>query len=53
MTMPLGTLREKLRELASGRTSYTAFGSFLLYVVGYLTLRFHLAQSPPGCENIR
>jgi hypothetical protein len=36
MTTPLDTLSEKLRELATGWTSYTAFGSFLLYVVGYL-----------------
>jgi hypothetical protein len=50
MTTPLDTLTEKLRKLATGWTSYTAFGSFLLYVVGYLTLRFHLTALGVGTD---
>jgi hypothetical protein len=50
MTTPLDTLGEKLRKLATGWTSYTAFGSFLLYVVGYLTLRFHLTALGVGTD---
>jgi hypothetical protein len=50
MATPLNTLREKLSELATGWTSYTAFGSFLLYVVGYLTLRFHLTALGVGTD---
>jgi hypothetical protein len=33
---------EKLGNLAGKWTAYTAFGSFLLYLLGYLTLRFQL-----------
>ena len=50
MSAPLDTLGKKLRELATGWTSYTAFGSFLLYVVGYLTLRFHLTALGIGTD---
>jgi hypothetical protein len=50
MTTPLDTLSERLRELATGWTSYTAFGSFLLYAVGYLTLRFHLTALGVGTD---
>ena len=32
---------EKARSLATGWASYAAFGTFLLYFLGYLTLRFH------------
>lgn len=34
---------EKLGSLAGKWTAYTAFGSFLLYLLGYLTLRFQLS----------
>jgi hypothetical protein len=46
MTTPL----DKLKELATGWPSYAAFGSFLLYVVGYLTLRFHLTALGVGTD---
>jgi hypothetical protein len=50
MTAPLDTLRDKLIKLAASWTSYTAFGSFLLYVIGYLTLRFHLTALGAGTD---
>jgi hypothetical protein len=50
MTTPLDTLSDKFRGLATGWASYTAFGSFLLYVVGYLTLRFHLTALGVGTD---
>ncbi len=34
---------EKLGSVAGKWTAYAAFGSFLLYLLGYLTLRFQLA----------
>src|SRR5579864_2056477 len=34
---------EKLGNFAGKWTGYAAFGSFLLYLVGYLTLRFQLS----------
>ena len=34
---------EKLGSLAGKWTAYAAFGSFLLYLLGYLTLRFQLS----------
>jgi hypothetical protein len=43
-------LGKTLKDLATGWTSYTAFGSFLLYVVGYLTLRFHLTALGVGTD---
>ncbi|MBV8631547.1 MAG: hypothetical protein JOZ83_11520 [Silvibacterium sp.] len=39
----LSGLTEKLSNFAGKWTSYAAFGSFLLYLVGYLTLRFQLS----------
>jgi hypothetical protein len=36
-------LTEKLGGVAGKWTAYAAFGSFLLYLLGYLTLRFQLA----------
>ncbi len=33
---------EKLGSVAGKWTAYAAFGSFLLYLLGYLTLRFQL-----------
>jgi len=50
MSTPLDTLGEKLRGLVTGWTSYTAFGSFLLYLVGYLALRFHLTALGVGTD---
>jgi hypothetical protein len=35
-------LAKRVQELGSHWTSYTVLGSFVLYVLGYLTLRFHL-----------
>jgi len=32
----------KLRDLSANWTAYTVLGSFLLYLLGYLSLRFHL-----------
>lgn len=37
------SVTEKLGGFAAKWTSYAAFGSFLLYLVGYLTLRFQLS----------
>lgn len=37
-----GNLAKRAQELGSHWTSYTVLGSFALYVLGYLTLRFHL-----------
>jgi hypothetical protein len=47
---PLDSIGEKLKALATGWTSYTAFGSFVLYVLGYLTLRFHLTALGVGTD---
>src|ERR1700736_1146018 len=43
MPEPLNDLTEKLGSLAGKWTAYAAFGSFLLYLLGYLTLRFQLS----------
>ncbi len=37
------SVTEKMGGFAAKWTSYAAFGSFLLYLVGYLTLRFQLS----------
>ena len=50
MATPLDTIGEKLKAVATGWTSYTAFASFLLYVLGYLTLRFHLTALGVGTD---
>ncbi|MGD0445878.1 MAG: hypothetical protein ABSA39_18245 [Edaphobacter sp.] len=39
----LNSFTEKLGNIAGKWPSYAAFGSFLLYLVGYLTLRFQLS----------
>ena len=44
------TIGEKLKTVATGWSSYTAFASFLLYVLGYLTLRFHLTALGVGTD---
>jgi hypothetical protein len=43
MAEPWSEFTEKLGSLASKWTGYAAFGSFLLYLFGYLTLRFELS----------
>jgi hypothetical protein len=42
MPGPWDELKEKLSALTSGWASYAALGTFLLYLFGYLSLRFHL-----------
>lgn len=37
------SVTEKIGNVAGKWTSYAAFGSFLLYLIGYLTLRFQLS----------
>jgi hypothetical protein len=46
----LDELVGRLRALASDWTTYTVLGSFLLYVIGYLTLRFHLTALGIGTD---
>src|SRR5580765_6278432 len=43
MPDPLNDVTEKLGSLVGKWTAYAAFGSFLLYLLGYLTLRFQLS----------
>ena len=50
MTALLDELVGRLRALASDWTTYTVLGSFLLYVIGYLTLRFHLTALGIGTD---
>jgi hypothetical protein len=38
----LGELAERAKAPAASFAAYSALGSFILYVLGYLTLRFHL-----------
>jgi hypothetical protein len=47
---PLRELGERIKELGSNWTTYTLVGSFLLYVVGYLTVRFHLTALGIGTD---
>jgi len=42
MSNPLDALPKSLKELAGGWAGYAALGSFVLYLCGYLSLRFHL-----------
>ena len=42
MTNPLEQLGQQLKTLGGEWAKFSVVGSFLLYVVGYLTLRFHL-----------
>jgi hypothetical protein len=37
-------LKSAIENLAGKWTSYTAFGTFILYLMGYLTLRFQLSE---------
>jgi len=43
MTQPWSSLTDRLGNLAGKWTAYTAFGTFVLYLLGYLTLRFQLS----------
>jgi hypothetical protein len=43
-------LGDRISALGSNWTTYTLVGSFLLYVVGYLTLRFHLTALGIGTD---
>jgi hypothetical protein len=47
---PFDAIGEKLKAVATGWSAYTAFASFLLYVLGYLTLRFHLTALGVGTD---
>jgi hypothetical protein len=50
MTGPLDTLLEKVKALGSSWTAYTVVGSFVLYVFGYLAIRFHLTALGVGTD---
>lgn len=40
----------KVKEIAGGWSSYAALGSFTLYLIGYLSLRFHLTAIGIGTD---
>ena len=46
----LHELDERVKSLAGNWSKYTIVGTFLLYVVGYLTLRFHLTAIGIGTD---
>ena len=46
----LQKLNENIKSLGGDWGKYTVVGSFLLYVVGYLTLRFHLTAIGIGTD---
>ena len=46
----LQELDERVKSLAGNWSKYTIVGTFLLYVVGYLTLRFHLTAIGIGTD---
>jgi hypothetical protein len=50
VTELLQTLNERVKAIAGDWGKYTLVGSFLLYVVGYLTLRFHLTAIGIGTD---
>jgi hypothetical protein len=43
-------IQAKLKDLVGGWASYAALGSFLLYVFGYLSIRFHLTTLGLGTD---
>lgn len=43
-------LGERVKQLAGTWTAYTALGSFFLYLLGYLSLRFHLTAIGIGTD---
>ena len=48
--LPQQGLSEKIKILGSHGAAYAAGGSFLLYVLGYLALRFHLTALGVGTD---
>src|SRR4051794_19754480 len=50
MTDLLESLGERIKALGADWTKYTVVGSFLLYVLGYLVLRFHLTALGLGTD---
>ncbi len=46
----LQELSERVKALGSDWTKYSVVGSFLLYVLGYLSLRFHLTAIGVGTD---
>jgi len=44
------TLQNSLKEFSGSWASYSALGSFALYVIGYLALRFHLTVLGVGTD---
>jgi hypothetical protein len=52
MTDLLQEITERIKALAGDWTKYTVLGSFLLYVTGYLALRFHLTALGIGTDLV-
>lgn len=50
MSTVLRDLNEGIKALAGDWTKYTVVGSFFLYVIGYLALRFHLTAIGVGTD---
>ena len=50
MAEMLAELNERIKALGGDWTKYTVVGSFLLYVAGYLALRFHLTAIGVGTD---
>lgn len=50
MTDAFDAIAGKLKELGGSWAAYSAVGSFALYVVGYLALRFHLTALGIGTD---
>lgn len=50
MSEQLAGLPQRAKAVASGFAAYSAFGSFALYVLGYLALRFHLTVLGVGTD---
>jgi hypothetical protein len=50
MTDLLKELSERAKALAGNWSAYTVVGSFVLYVLGYLALRFHLTAVGAGTD---
>ncbi len=44
MDKTIGSLSDTLKELAGGWAQLSVLGSFVLYLLGYLSLRFHLTS---------
>lgn len=50
MSNPWQDIKAQLSALSANWASYTALGSFALYVLGYLSLRFHLTALGIGTD---